>query len=162
MDHRPYRCFFDSNRSHHTGQCTEPVGGVDHLRARDAREEILSPTRKPDHLMRERRPHDQDVIIFQRGFVDADVHFVRQGWMPVIACDLFDLVLLHHAQRGQRGRRVPGMVHQADVFEVGRPFFCRDANQFIETFFGQRWVSSQRDHEIQLVCVVQHVHQGSE
>jgi hypothetical protein len=80
------------------------VGGVDHFRPGDSREQIFCSTRKADHFVRECRTEDENVIIFQRDFVDADVHAVRQGRMPIISCNGFDLTVREISAFQTRGK----------------------------------------------------------
>ena len=79
---RAHGRLLDADRADHVGQRAQPVGGVDHLRAGDAREQVLGAAGKADHLVREGRAEDQDVVVLQRGLVDADVDVVGQRRMP--------------------------------------------------------------------------------
>ena len=78
VDHCADRGFLDANRLDHARQGAQPMGGIDHLRTGDTWEEILGSAREPNHFMRESRPKDEDVIVFQCGLVDLDRDLVRQ------------------------------------------------------------------------------------
>ena len=155
VDHRPHGSLLDPDRADDGRQRAQPMGGVDHIRPGDARKQVLRPTRKADHLMREDRAEDQDLIVFQHGLVDADVYFIRQRRMPARTGDPLDLVLVDNPQRNQRRGIVPRMVEQAHVPVCRLPIRGADANESAQAFLGQRGMRPQRYHEVEPADIVQ-------
>ena len=56
---------------------TQPVGEVDDLRAGDAGEEIFVAAGKADHLVREDRSADDELVIIKNELVQADGDILR-------------------------------------------------------------------------------------
>src|SRR5687767_8787730 len=129
MNHRANRRVFNANRSHHPRQRAEPVSSIDHVCTGDAGEKIFRTTREPNHLMREDWAKNKDMIVFERGFVDADIYFIRQGRMPVFSSNLLDLVLPNNTERCQFCRRIPLVIKQTNILEGGVSFFGSNTNQ---------------------------------
>ena len=59
-------------------QRAEPVGDVDQLLSRHAREQVLVAAGEPDDLVREHRADDQRDVVLDDGAVDADLDAVLQ------------------------------------------------------------------------------------
>jgi hypothetical protein len=87
------RGIFDADGANKAGEGAQPVGTIDHFGARDAWEQILGPARKTTHFVREGWPKYQDMIVFQRGFIDLEFNIPRQSVMPELAAIRLNLRL---------------------------------------------------------------------
>src|SRR3989304_1536762 len=96
-------------------QRSQPMGGVDHIRAGNTGKQILSAAGKANYLMREGRSNDQNMIVFEHQLIDSNGDLIGQGWMQAVTGDLPDFSLIHGTERSQHSRVVPGMVEQANV-----------------------------------------------
>src|SRR5215207_5308649 len=112
--------------------------------------------------MRKGWTQNQDMVTRKRAFVDPYIDLVRQGWMPVLSCDLPDLIPFDDPQGRQSRGRIPGMVQQANMLEPASALLRRDANQFMKALLAQRWMCPQRHHEIKLSCVMQNIAEQAE
>jgi hypothetical protein len=64
-------------------------------------------------------------------------------------------------ERGQRVGRIPFMIEQANMPENRLPFVRRDADEFMQMRVVERGVRAERDHEVELFRVAQHLNEGA-
>src|SRR5258706_14761092 len=78
VDHRADGRILNSDRANNSSQRAEPVCGVDHVWAGDAGEKIFCSTGESNNFMWKDRAENNNMIIFQRGLVDANIDFIWQ------------------------------------------------------------------------------------
>ena len=145
VDHVADRRTLDADDADVGDQRPEPVEEVEQVRPRDAGEEILVPAREPDDLMREDRAENQQLVVVVDQLVDLHRH--RLGEEAVRS--LQGLGLAESAERHQRLGVVPLVIEELRLKKQPHPLDVFDPQQLADLHLGHRWVSPQRDEDIQ-------------
>ena len=106
VDHGAHRRRLGADHLVVRDEGAEPVGEVDDLGPGDAREEVLRPAREADHLVREDRPADEDVVVLEGQPVEGHRHVAAQP----AAGQLLDLGRRDRPERREARRVVPAVV----------------------------------------------------
>ena len=142
VDHRPHRRVARADHLVVGDEGTQPVREVDDLRAGDAGEEVLVPAREADHLVREHRPADDELVVVEDAAVQRHRHILREA--P--AGELRDLGGGNRAEVREHRRVVPLVVVDARLADAPADDFGTD--ELRQRRVVHRLVRTQRDQEV--------------
>ncbi len=126
-------------------QGAQPVEGVDDLRPRDPGEEVLVPPREPDHLVREGRADDDQVVVLVDHLVDLDDDLARDHPSREFPHGLGG----DRADRPQLPGVVPGVVEEPRSGQGGLVEGRVDPEEAIDSLDRHRPVRPERDEDVE-------------
>jgi nucleotide-binding universal stress UspA family protein len=115
------------------------------LRAGDAGEEILGAAGEPDHLVREHRSVDHELVVVENHPVEHHRNLVRQQSIGQSGC----FGSWYGTDRHQRIGEIPAVVEYRDVRVAFGSFGRRRADQPVDRLLGHVLMGAQRDEVVQ-------------
>ena len=122
----------------------EPVEEVEHLRSADAGKQVFVAAGKPDHLVRENRPDDDDLVVVEEPAVDLHFHVEREQ----AAGQRAGLPGGNRTDRLERRRVVPLVVEQPRAAVFRLPLVGGDLQPRAHRLLAHGRVRAEREHDI--------------
>ena len=123
----------------------EPVEKVQYLRPGDAGEEVFVAAGKADHLVRENRPDDHDVIVVEQ--LGIDLH--RHVHLKQSAAEVADFVGGNDADVFERTGVVPRVIEKLHRSVLAGALVVRDLQPLLNRRLAHGLMRAQRDHDIE-------------
>src|SRR6266699_2712654 len=146
LDDAPHGRIRDTNSVHARNERPQPVGEIDDIRPRDAREEILSPAGEACYLVGKYRPADHQLVVIEDQTVERNRHLVNQQVTGQACCFL----ARYHTNGLEHFRLRPVMIEYPHPGKTFRSFSRGNPYQALNRLLGQRRMRSQGNKVIQL------------